>query len=107
MPHTEKLKLKEESRGVETAAETPVKADHRILVQQIHEAYVRNFNMNKAKARLILTGKTNKPVRLLTSYGSMSSPPLTSPPPPAAFRHPRHGDVPARREDVGGPHGDL
>uniref|UniRef100_A0A2I4BQJ2 Peroxisome proliferator-activated receptor alpha a n=1 Tax=Austrofundulus limnaeus TaxID=52670 RepID=A0A2I4BQJ2_AUSLI len=61
MPHTEKLKLKEESRVVETAVESPVKADHRILVKQIHEAYVKNFNMNKAKARLILTGKTNKP----------------------------------------------
>ena len=37
--------------------------DHNILVGQIHEAYMKNFNMNKAKARLILTGKTSKPVK--------------------------------------------
>uniref|UniRef100_A0A3Q2ZR53 Peroxisome proliferator-activated receptor alpha n=1 Tax=Kryptolebias marmoratus TaxID=37003 RepID=A0A3Q2ZR53_KRYMA len=61
MPHAEKLKLKEESKVVETAAENPVLSDHRVLVRQIHEAYIRNFNMNKAKARLILTGKTSKP----------------------------------------------
>lgn len=74
MPHTEKLKLKEESRGVERAVESPVKTDHKILVKLIHEAYVKNFNMNKAKARLILTGKTNKPVhppRFVSLYGSI------------------------------------
>lgn len=62
MPQAEKLKLKEESKVVETEEEDPVKADHKILVRQIHEAYIKNFNMNKAKARLILTGKTSQPV---------------------------------------------
>ncbi|XP_014879651.1 peroxisome proliferator-activated receptor alpha-like [Poecilia latipinna] len=61
MPQAEKLKLKEESKVVETEEEDPVKADHKILVRQIHEAYIKNFNMNKAKARLILTGKTSQP----------------------------------------------
>lgn len=61
MPQAEKLKLKEESKVVETEVEDPVQADHKVLVRQIHEAYMKNFNMNKAKARLILTGKTSKP----------------------------------------------
>ncbi|XP_041832851.1 peroxisome proliferator-activated receptor alpha-like [Melanotaenia boesemani] len=61
MPQAEKLKLKEESKVVEKDVESPIKADHKILIRQIHEAYMKNFNMNKAKARLILTGKTTKP----------------------------------------------
>ncbi|KAJ3612357.1 hypothetical protein NHX12_020633 [Muraenolepis orangiensis] len=32
-----------------------------VLVQQIHQAYMRNFSMNKDRARLILTGKTSRP----------------------------------------------
>ncbi|KAA8580046.1 hypothetical protein FQN60_005581 [Etheostoma spectabile] len=61
MPQAEKLKLKAESKMVEKEVESPMLADHKILVGQIHEAYMKNFNMNKAKARLILTGKTSKP----------------------------------------------
>ncbi|XP_015253199.1 PREDICTED: peroxisome proliferator-activated receptor alpha-like [Cyprinodon variegatus] len=61
MPQAEKMKLKEESKVVETKVEDAIKDDHKILVRQIHEAYLKNFNMNKAKARLILTGKTSKP----------------------------------------------
>ncbi|MEQ2313324.1 hypothetical protein AMECASPLE_000740 [Ameca splendens] len=61
MPQAEKLKLKVEKKVVETEVEDPIKADHKILVREIHEAYIKNFNMNKAKARLILTGKTSKP----------------------------------------------
>ncbi|XP_069012995.1 peroxisome proliferator-activated receptor alpha a isoform X2 [Embiotoca jacksoni] len=60
MPQAEKLKLKEESKMVEKEAESSLKADHKILVSQIHEAYIKNFNMNKAKARLILAGKNSK-----------------------------------------------
>lgn len=63
MPQAEKLKLKEESKLVERDVESPLKPDHKFLVRQIHEAYMKNFNMNKAKARLILTGKTSKPVK--------------------------------------------
>ncbi|XP_044041591.1 peroxisome proliferator-activated receptor alpha a isoform X1 [Siniperca chuatsi] len=61
MPQAEKLKLKAESKMVEKEVASPMLADHKFLVRQIHEAYMKNFNMNKAKARLILTGKTSKP----------------------------------------------
>nr|XP_040029648.1 peroxisome proliferator-activated receptor alpha-like isoform X2 [Gasterosteus aculeatus aculeatus] len=61
MPQAEKLKLKAESKMVEKEVASPTLTDHKTLVGQIHEAYVTNFNMNKAKARLILTGKTSKP----------------------------------------------
>lgn len=63
MPQAEKLKLKAESKMVEKEEASPMLADHKILVRQIHEAYMKNFNMNKAKARLILTGKTSKQVK--------------------------------------------
>ncbi len=63
MPQAEKLKLKAESKMVEKVVASPMLADHKILVTQIHEAYMKNFSMNKAKARLILTGKTSKPVK--------------------------------------------
>lgn len=63
MPQAEKLKLKEESKMVEKEVESPLMSDHKFLVRQIHDAYMKNFNMNKAKARLILTGKTSKPVK--------------------------------------------
>lgn len=63
MPQAEKLKLKAENKMVEKETASPVPADHKVLIKQIHDAYMKNFNMNKAKARLILTGKTSKPVR--------------------------------------------
>lgn len=61
MPQAEKLKLKAECKMVEKEVASPMLTDHKTLVGQIHEAYMKNFNMNKAKARLILTGKTSKP----------------------------------------------
>lgn len=63
MPQAEKMKLKAESKVMEKEEANPMQADHKVLITQIHKAYMRNFNMNKAKARLILTGKTSKPVR--------------------------------------------
>uniref|UniRef100_A0A8C4FH64 Peroxisome proliferator-activated receptor alpha a n=1 Tax=Dicentrarchus labrax TaxID=13489 RepID=A0A8C4FH64_DICLA len=51
MPQAEKLKLKAESKMVEKEVASPMLDDHKILVRQIHEAYMKNFNMNKAKAR--------------------------------------------------------
>lgn len=118
MPQAEKLKLKAESRRVEKEEMSPMLADHKILVRQIHEAYMKNFNMNKAKARLILTGKTSKPVtekknrknkerdsnRVFTLFLYLpTSCPLVFF--PAALYHSRHGDVPAGREDSRGPYG--
>ncbi|XP_034018807.1 peroxisome proliferator-activated receptor alpha a isoform X2 [Thalassophryne amazonica] len=61
MPQAEKLKLKEERKVTERWVMSPLLADHKILISQIHEAYMRNFNMNKAKSRLILAGKMSKP----------------------------------------------
>ncbi|XP_074553940.1 peroxisome proliferator-activated receptor alpha a isoform X1 [Halichoeres trimaculatus] len=60
MPQAEKQKLKAESRMVDKEVSSPMQADHRTLIKQIHKAYMKNFSMNKAKARLILTGKTSK-----------------------------------------------
>nr|AFH35106.1 peroxisome proliferator-activated receptor alpha [Siganus canaliculatus] len=60
MPQAEKLKLKAESKMVEKEVMSTMPADHKILIKQIHEAYMKNFSMNKAKARLILTGKTSR-----------------------------------------------
>ncbi|KAG9328344.1 hypothetical protein JZ751_014490 [Albula glossodonta] len=44
--------------------ENPLVADQKTLAKQIYEAYLKNFNMNKSKARVILTGKTSTPVPL-------------------------------------------
>nr|XP_020456926.1 peroxisome proliferator-activated receptor alpha-like isoform X2 [Monopterus albus] len=61
IPQAEKLKRKAKSKTVEKELKSPLLADHKILVRQIYRAYMKNFNMNKAKARFILTGKTPKP----------------------------------------------
>lgn len=66
MPQSEKLKLKAEILTGEREVENPQLADQKTLAKQIYEAYLKNFSMNKAKARTILTGKTNRPVRLDT-----------------------------------------
>lgn len=63
MPQSEKLKLKAEMVTGEREVEDPQLADQKTLAKQIYEAYLKNFNMNKAKARTILTGKTSNPVR--------------------------------------------
>ncbi|CAL8375887.1 unnamed protein product [Arctogadus glacialis] len=61
MPQSEKLKLKAELVTGELEVEDPRQADQKTLARQIYEAYLKNFNMNKAKARTILTGKTSTP----------------------------------------------
>ncbi|XP_077449864.1 peroxisome proliferator-activated receptor alpha a [Stigmatopora argus] len=63
MPQAEKMKLKAESK-TETEKKkevNPTLSDHKVLIGRIHKAYMKNFNMNKAKARLILTGKASEP----------------------------------------------
>lgn len=65
MPQSEKLKLKAEILTGEREVENPQLADQKTLAKQIYEAYLKNFSMNKSKARTILTGKTNTPVRLV------------------------------------------
>uniref|UniRef100_G1SX18 Peroxisome proliferator-activated receptor alpha n=1 Tax=Oryctolagus cuniculus TaxID=9986 RepID=G1SX18_RABIT len=59
MPRSEKAKLKAESLACEQDAEGPGGADLRSLARRIYEAYLKNFNMNKVKARVILAGKTS------------------------------------------------
>lgn len=69
MPQSEKLKLKAEMVTGDREVEDPQLADQKTLARQIYEAYLKNFNMNKAKARTILTGKTSTPVRWLRVVG--------------------------------------
>uniref|UniRef100_A0A8C7F2M1 Peroxisome proliferator-activated receptor alpha n=2 Tax=Oncorhynchus TaxID=8016 RepID=A0A8C7F2M1_ONCKI len=61
MPQSEKLKLKAEIQTGDREVEDPEQADQKTLARHIYEAYLKNFNMNKAKARTILTGKTSTP----------------------------------------------
>ncbi|KAJ3596991.1 hypothetical protein NHX12_003391 [Muraenolepis orangiensis] len=61
MPQSEKLKLKAELVTVERDVSDPRQADQKTLARQIYEAYLKNFSMNKTKARTILTGKTSTP----------------------------------------------
>ncbi|XP_049627469.1 peroxisome proliferator-activated receptor alpha, partial [Suncus etruscus] len=58
MPRSEKAKLKAEILTCEQVAEDADSADLRSLAKRIHEAYLKSFNMNKVKARVILAGKT-------------------------------------------------
>lgn len=62
MPQSEKLKLKAEMVVGEREVEDPQLADQKSLAKQIYDAYLKNFNMTKAKARTVLTGKTSTPV---------------------------------------------
>ncbi|MED6264723.1 hypothetical protein CHARACLAT_017670 [Characodon lateralis] len=61
MPQSEKLKLKAEMVTGEREVVNSELADQKTLARQIYEAYLKNFNMNKAKARTILSGKTSTP----------------------------------------------
>ncbi|XP_062448637.1 peroxisome proliferator-activated receptor alpha isoform X2 [Rhea pennata] len=59
MPRSEKAKLKAEILTGENYVEDSEMADLKSLAKRIHDAYLKNFNMNKVKARVILAGKTN------------------------------------------------
>ncbi|XP_055047757.2 peroxisome proliferator-activated receptor alpha b [Misgurnus anguillicaudatus] len=61
MPQSEKLRLKAEILTGEREVEDPQVADQKTLAKQIHEAYLKNFSMNKSKSRSILTGKASTP----------------------------------------------
>lgn len=44
-------------------------ADLKSLAKRIYEAYLKNFNMNKVKARVILAGKaSNNPVGVFAVF---------------------------------------
>lgn len=59
MPRSEKAKLKAEILTCDHEEDDSETADLRSLAKQIYEAYLRNFTMNKAKARVILAGKAS------------------------------------------------
>lgn len=62
MPQSEKQRLRAEQvidRKEEHETEQP---DAKSLARLIHEAYLKHFHMNKAKARVFLTGKAGTPV---------------------------------------------
>lgn len=59
MPRSEKEKLTAEVLTCEQDLDVSHMADLKALAKLIYEAYQKNFNMNKLKARAILTGKTN------------------------------------------------
>lgn len=69
MPRSEKAKLKAEILTGEHDVENTEIADLKSLAKRIYEAYLKNFNMNKVKARLILAGKTsNNPVSIVVFF---------------------------------------
>ncbi|XP_053574987.1 peroxisome proliferator-activated receptor alpha [Bombina bombina] len=61
MPRSEKAKLKAEILTCEQDLKDSQMSDLLSLAKLIYEAYQKNFNMNKVKARGILTGKTSNP----------------------------------------------
>ncbi|XP_075458844.1 peroxisome proliferator-activated receptor alpha [Ascaphus truei] len=61
MPRSEKAKLKAEILTCEQDLKDSQLADCLSLAKFIYEAYQKNFNMNKVKARAILTGKASNP----------------------------------------------
>lgn len=75
MPRSEKAKLKAEILTCEHDLKDSETADLKSLAKRIHEAYLKNFNMNKVKARVILAGKTsNNPVGTSAALGTMNVP---------------------------------
>ncbi|KAM8973926.1 peroxisome proliferator-activated receptor alpha isoform 2-T2 [Pelodytes ibericus] len=61
MPRSEKAKLKAEILPCEPSLKDSQMADLLSLAKLIYAAYLKNFNMNKVKARGILTGKASNP----------------------------------------------
>ncbi|XP_021524347.1 peroxisome proliferator-activated receptor alpha isoform X1 [Aotus nancymaae] len=59
MPRSEKAKLKAEILTCDHDIEDSETGDLKCLAKRIYEAYLKNFNMNKVKARLILAGKAS------------------------------------------------
>lgn len=64
MPQSEKLKLRAELQIPEKEEKKIQLDDWKTLASQIHESYLKQFHLNKAKARGFLTGKTNMPVSI-------------------------------------------
>ncbi|XP_068134313.1 peroxisome proliferator-activated receptor alpha [Hyperolius riggenbachi] len=61
MPRSEKAKLTAEIQTSEQDVKDTKMADLLTLAKLLYDAYQKNFNMNKSKARAILTGRGNNP----------------------------------------------
>lgn len=68
MPQSEKLKLRAKLQIPEKEERQLQLDDWKTLASQIHEAYLKHFHLNKAKARGFLTGKTNMPVSITSTF---------------------------------------
>ncbi len=62
IPQSEKQRLKAEQDVSGKEQHESKQLDTKSLTRQMHEAYLKHFHMNKAKARVFLTGKTSTPV---------------------------------------------
>uniref|UniRef100_A0A671MQG3 Peroxisome proliferator-activated receptor alpha-like n=1 Tax=Sinocyclocheilus anshuiensis TaxID=1608454 RepID=A0A671MQG3_9TELE len=62
IPQSEKQRLKAEQDVSVKEEHESQQPDTKSLAKQMHEAYLKHFHMNKAKARVFLTGKTSTPV---------------------------------------------
>ncbi|ELK07910.1 Peroxisome proliferator-activated receptor alpha [Pteropus alecto] len=81
MPRSEKAKLKAEILTCEHDIEDSEMADLKSLAKRIYEAYLKNFNMNKVKARVILAGKaSNNPTFSVAPVSAPGRQPYTLPP---------------------------
>lgn len=59
MPEAEKRKLVAGLLAGEKSSQTSSGSDLKSLAKRVNNAYLKNLNMTKKKARNILTGKTN------------------------------------------------
>lgn len=70
MPEAEKRKLVAGLTASEISCQNPQVADLKAFSKHIYNAYLKNFNMTKKKARGILTGKASStPVSSLPGAG--------------------------------------
>ncbi|CAH2278289.1 peroxisome proliferator-activated receptor alpha [Pelobates cultripes] len=72
MPRSEKAKLKAEILTCEQDLKDSQMADLMSLAKHIYDAYLKNFNMNKVKARAILTGKGSNPPFVIHDMETLS-----------------------------------
>ncbi|KAG8579926.1 hypothetical protein GDO81_011099 [Engystomops pustulosus] len=75
MPRSEKAKLTAEMLTGEQDVKDSQMGDLLSLAKLIYEAYQKNFNMNKVKARAILTGRGSNSVCFLSHYRGQKWPP--------------------------------
>ncbi|KAL0195531.1 hypothetical protein M9458_009103, partial [Cirrhinus mrigala] len=61
IPQSEKQRLKAEQDVSGKEEHKSQQPDTKSLARQMHEAYLKHFHMNKAKARVFLMGKTSTP----------------------------------------------